>query len=214
MFVARILYPVQVLGPGNRVGIWVSGCPRRCEGCANPELWEQKESQNISMESLLDLVAGIADKHPIDGFTITGGEPFFQHEALEILLGALSKWSQDILVYSGYHRGEIESFASLEHIAVLIDGPYIQSQNKGLTLRGSENQTIHILKKEFEQRYHLYLQDKYSKIQNFFHRDSVISVGIHRPDYKTSLDTYTKNKGLMDGGHAHEPIHTQMAQRT
>lgn len=40
MYIARILYPVEVLGPGKRIGIWFCGCPRRCEGCSNPELWE------------------------------------------------------------------------------------------------------------------------------------------------------------------------------
>lgn len=214
MFVARILYPVQTLGPGNRVGIWVSGCPRRCEGCANPELWEQNESQNISLESLLDLVGQVANNNTIDGFTITGGEPFFQHEALEKLVQALTEWSEDILVFSGYERKDIESFASLANIAVLVDGPYVQEQNEGLTLRGSKNQIIHILKNEFEERYHLYLEDKYSKIQNFFDRGSVISVGIHRPDYAAALSSFTGSKGLIDGGNEHESVHTQMAQRT
>lgn len=214
MFVARILYPVQVLGPGNRVGIWVSGCPRRCEGCANPELWVQNQSQNISMDALLDLVDRIALNNIIDGFTITGGEPFFQHKELETLLQALTKWSEDILVFSGYERKEIESFASLSNIAVLIDGPYIQEQNEGLTLRGSQNQTIHILKEKFEERYNLYLQDKYSRIQNFFDRGSVISVGIHKPDYVTTLNSYAESKGLINGGNAHESVHTKMAQRT
>lgn len=36
MYIARILYPVEVLGPGKRIGIWFCGCPRRCEGCSQP----------------------------------------------------------------------------------------------------------------------------------------------------------------------------------
>ena len=77
-----------------------------------------------------------------------------------------------------------------------------------MTLRGSKNQTIHILKEEYEDRYNVYLQDKYSKIQNFFDRGSMISVGIHRPDYATSLNYYTENKGLIVGGNEHESVHT------
>ena len=45
MYVSRVLYPVNVLGIGNRVGIWTSICKHKCIGCSNPELWEAKESQ-------------------------------------------------------------------------------------------------------------------------------------------------------------------------
>ena len=47
MYIARILYPVEVLGPGKRIGIWFCGCPRRCEGCSNPELWEFQERYQV-----------------------------------------------------------------------------------------------------------------------------------------------------------------------
>lgn len=43
MYVARILYPVEVLGPGKRVGICFYGCPRKCKGCSNPRLWNFQE---------------------------------------------------------------------------------------------------------------------------------------------------------------------------
>ena len=36
--IARIFYPVKTLGPGNRVGIWTTGCLRGCQGCISPEL--------------------------------------------------------------------------------------------------------------------------------------------------------------------------------
>lgn len=36
MYVAGILYPVEVLGPGKRIGIWFSGCLSKCKGCSNP----------------------------------------------------------------------------------------------------------------------------------------------------------------------------------
>ena len=47
MNVARILYPVKVLGPGKRIGIWLCGCDRECFGCSNPELWEPKPEYEL-----------------------------------------------------------------------------------------------------------------------------------------------------------------------
>ena len=199
MYVARILYPVEVLGPGKRIGIWFCGCPRRCEGCSNPELWEFDENKKISVEHLLELIDHIAESNHIDGFTITGGEPFFQPKDLELLLEKLSRLSEDILVFSGYRKEEIEQFSSLENIAVLIDGPYIKERNHGLTLRGSDNQKIHILNERYRQRYEKYLTNEKSGIQNFLDGQSVISVGIHTPDYKEKVKTYMKQKGLIEG---------------
>ena len=60
MYIARILYPVKVLGPGNRVGIWFDGCNHQCPGCSNPELWnttERYETTISVVERLLDKVA-------------------------------------------------------------------------------------------------------------------------------------------------------------
>lgn len=50
MYVARILYPVMVLGPGKRIGIWFVGCRHQCKGCSNPELWETAEKYQITLQ--------------------------------------------------------------------------------------------------------------------------------------------------------------------
>ena len=82
MFIARVLYPVKVLGIGNRVGIWTSICNHKCEGCSNPELWVANESQKVSIDELLQTIKQIDEFKKIDGFTITGGDPFYQKEEL------------------------------------------------------------------------------------------------------------------------------------
>lgn len=199
MYIARLLYPVEVLGPGKRIGIWVCGCPHHCEGCSNPELWDLDETRAISIEHLCELIEKIAVSNPIDGFTISGGEPFYQAKELEILLEKLQFWSKDILVFSGYYKEEIEKFSSLDNIAVLVDGPYIKSRNRGLTLRGSDNQKIYILKDSYKTRYQKYLSNEKSKIQNFIEGQSVISVGIHMPDDKRELTKHMLEKGLIEG---------------
>lgn len=182
MYIARILYPVEVLGPGKRVGIWFCGCPRRCKGCSNPELWEFQERYRTSPETIFKLVQDIAEDNPIDGFTVTGGDPMYQPKELQQLLWLLKNISDDIIVYTGYHKDELEPYM-LANISVLIDGEYIEELNDNSLLRGSSNQNIIILDEKKKGMYEYYLQRETNRIQNFFVVDGVVSVGIHRPDF-------------------------------
>ena len=183
MYVARILYPVKVLGPGNRIGIWFCGCPRRCNGCSNPELWEFQSRYKTSLETVMSLIKKIAQAHVVDGFTITGGDPFFQPEDLAYLLEEIKQISDDIIVYTGYMKDELPA-PLLKNIAVLIDAPYIKTRNNNCLLRGSDNQTIYILSEKYRAPYEKYLVTAKNQIQNFATRDGYISVGIHLPDFK------------------------------
>ena len=199
MYIARVLYPVEVLGPGKRVGIWFCGCPRRCKGCSNPELWTFQERYRTSPQVVYELVLRIAAEHTIDGFTITGGDPMYQAAELQELLGLLRGISDDILVYTGYSIGEL-SRAALSGISVLIDGAYIESRNTGCALRGSDNQGIHILDPDYREKYAAYLNQHRNAIQNFMTADGVISVGIHRPNFMTEWKAGLRRKGLNDDG--------------
>ena len=189
MYIARILYPVEVLGCGKRVGIWFDGCPHHCKGCSNPELWDIHKRYSVSLENVMQLIGIIAEDNRIDGFTITGGEPFFQPDALDELTEKLSAFSGDILVYTGYELGELRDMNSesveavLSRISVLIDGKYIAEMNNNCTLRGSENQHIHIFSDKYRSAYEEYLRHE-NRIQNFTAGNSVISVGIHKKDFE------------------------------
>lgn len=186
MNVARILYPVEVLGPGKRVGIWVCGCKRACKGCSNPELWEQRPEYEATVDDIMDLVSRIAESHTIDGFTISGGEPMDQPGALSQLLPRLSAYSKDILTYTGYRIEELkarkdpDTDAALSQIGVLIDGEYREEENTDVLLRGSSNQRIHILIPEMAENYENYLSSAHNQIQNFTTSNGVVSVGIHK----------------------------------
>lgn len=195
MYVARVLYPVEVLGPGKRVGIWFCGCPHRCKGCSNPELWEFQDRYKTTPQRILGLVLQIAKKHPIDGFTITGGDPMYQSAALKELILLLRSISTDILVYTGYNRSEL-SDEQLSGITVLIDGEYIESRNTNCRLRGSDNQSIYILNDGFRERYNDYLSSTENQVQNFMTSDGMVSVGIHRPGFITDLNKAIMQKGV------------------
>lgn len=182
MYVARILYPVEVLGPGKRVGIWFCGCPRRCQGCSNPELWETQERYKTTPIAICEMIREIAKEHTIDGFTITGGDPMYQAEELQQLIMGLKTISDDIIVYTGYRKEELDPDI-LRHISVLIDGEYVEELNDNSFLRGSSNQNIYILDSSKKRKYEEYLNAGTNEIQNFFTADGVVSVGIHKPNF-------------------------------
>ena len=182
MYVARVLYPVEVLGPGKRVGIWFCGCPRRCKGCSNPELWKFQERYKTTPETIFQLVQDIAKDNSIEGFTISGGDPMYQPAELQQLLLLLKSISDDIVVYTGYNKKELKP-EWLANISVLIDGEYIETLNDNSLLRGSSNQNIIILDERKKDRYEDYLKRETNKIQNFFTADGAVSVGIHRPGF-------------------------------
>ena len=196
MYVARVLYPVEVLGPGKRIGIWFCGCPRRCKGCSNPELWELQDRYLTSPKQVFELVMQIAKSYPIEGFTLTGGDPLYQADDLQELIRLLQTISDDILVYTGYSITEINS-EYLRGIAVLIDGEYIEGSNNDCILRGSDNQIIHILDPNYKEKYEEYLLQSTNQIQNFMTSDGVISVGIHKPNFMNKLQKAVSGKGLV-----------------
>lgn len=197
LYLDRVLYPVTSLGPGRRLAIWVAGCARHCPGCANPELWECHPEQGVPLLRLLPTLKKLlAGKQP-DGITLTGGEPFDQAPALTALLCGLRDrmgWKMDVLCYSGYLREELvhdpERLTLLNHLSVLIDGPYLQEENQpSFALRGSANQRIWYEDEAQRVRYEEYLRLG-RQVQNFVYDYRILSVGIHNPPAEMDGGSY------------------------
>ena len=110
----------------------------------------------------------------------------------------MSKFSNDILVYTGFDYEEIllKYPELVSQIGVMIDGKYIQERNNGAVLRGSDNQRIIILNDRLADKYSSYLSTAQNEIQNFTSLDGVISVGIHKPGYENQVDILLRGKGL------------------
>lgn len=152
----RIFYPVKTLGYGERLGIWTIGCPRQCKNCSNPELQTAQPDKTVSVEFIVEKIEQLRDK--IDGITITGGDPFYQPEPIKELLAKIhSLGIEDVLVYTGYTYEEIFENSIfkqlLPYIGVLVDGPYKDKLNDNISIRGSSNQNIYILKPSLSNRY-------------------------------------------------------------
>ncbi|MCM1086641.1 MAG: radical SAM protein [Muribaculaceae bacterium] len=186
MYIDRILYPIETLGPGKRLVIWVRGCSRHCKGCANPELWDISNSKYFPVEDIAQIIQNIYADSPFDGVTISGGDPLEQKEELLLLLDEISKITDDVLLYTGYTYQEVcalltkeELMALMGKLSVLIDGPYVEKLNtKDAVLRGSSNQQIIYCSDKYREKYEEYLLAG-RKIQNVYMGNQLISVGIH-----------------------------------
>lgn len=111
----------------------------------------------MGLDALFGAVEHIAALRRVDGVTISGGEPVDQTEELLHLLGFLTGITDDVLLYTGYtgeelrRRGLLEDL--LERTAVLVCGPYDETCNDGLPLRGSSNQEVLFASGDVRRRY-------------------------------------------------------------
>ncbi len=199
MQIGKILFPVTTLGPGERLGIWVQGCSRFCEGCANPELQVFDDSKDTTPDKIFDATINLG----FEGITISGGEPFLQVKDLRILIEQYNNVGyDDILIYSGFTMQELVDKNDedinyiLSHISVLIDGPFDIGLVDNIPLRGSSNQNVWILNPKYKREYeNLLTQEK--KVDIFCFDDDIHFIGIPFKGYDSlykKLLTNRRNK--------------------
>lgn len=188
MQIDRILYPVESLGPGNRLVIWTVGCSKHCPHCANKELWAWDDSRDIAVDELFQMIKKNVDLEKVDGVTFTGGDPMEQMDDLLELLQMIRQHISDILVYTGYtwqeivEREPLKSESIRKNVSVLIDGRYVDELNDGkCVLRGSTNQKIYYFDPTMQRKYEEYME-KGRKVQNIYSDSGVVSVGIHNKE--------------------------------
>lgn len=145
-------------GPGTRAVIWVQGCTLNCPGCFNPDTHDTGIRQLVSKSELAERVLAISG---IEGVTISGGEPFLQAAALAEFGKIMHEADLGVIVFSGFTYEELTQAdkpdwnALLAVSDLLIAGPFIQELTCNLALRGSSNQTLHLL----SDRYKAYQDD-------------------------------------------------------
>jgi anaerobic ribonucleoside-triphosphate reductase activating protein len=133
-----------VNGPGNRAMIHFQGCTLACPGCFNTFTHSKAGGEEISVHDLINRIP-----LTVDGVTISGGEPFLQPESLLELVISLRKHHDSIVVFSGFYLKEIQKMTYgpkiLNYVDVLIDGRFDPEKIAEDGLRGSSNQTVHLL---------------------------------------------------------------------
>jgi anaerobic ribonucleoside-triphosphate reductase activating protein len=147
-----------VNGPGTRAVVWVQGCLRECVGCFNTASWSFAPNQIVSIE---ELAAKILANGRNTGVTFSGGEPFWQARALAELARLLKAQGLNVMSFSGFtleqlqgNNAPVGSFALLEQLDILIDGPYVESLaiHSPDSPVSSRNQRVHVFNPEFVDR--------------------------------------------------------------
>lgn len=143
--ISRLHFPVTTLGPGRRVGLWFQGCSIRCAGCISVDTWDAAEGPVASAT----VAAELARLAPFaDGLTVSGGEPFDQPDALAYLLGVWRAHSpRSIFLFTGFEHEAVAPWLAAHPglVDAVMTGPFRSDLPQHSALRGSDNQTLHIL---------------------------------------------------------------------
>lgn len=148
-----------VNGEGVCVSLWTAGCPHRCPGCFNSEIWDYNNGKTVPNDIKGQIVKAISANGIQRNFSVLGGEPLspqnreFVSDIIKIVRSAYPHIK--IYLWSGYTYQELLDFndkninSILSQINFLIDGRF-EEDKKDLTLklRGSSNQNIIELNKE------------------------------------------------------------------
>ncbi|MFN3197095.1 MAG: 4Fe-4S single cluster domain-containing protein [Bradymonadia bacterium] len=143
----------EVNGPGQRVVIWVQGCPLDCPGCFNPGTHDGEAGRSVTLRALFDEILEARGPETV-GVTFSGGEPFEQAALLADLSTLLREaWpSVSLMAFSGYVLEHLRSDeapagseALLRALDVLVDGPFDPWRPGRLPWRGSSNQRLWVL---------------------------------------------------------------------
>ena len=200
-------FPVTVLGPGRRIGIWTQGCRIHCKGCVSQDTWAADPARETTVARLMAWCRKTAAAG-FDGVTISGGEPFDQPQALSALLDALRDWRSDaaldfdLLCYSGYPLATLRRKHAkiLDRLDALIPEPFVETQPLTHLWRGSANQTLVPLSERGHARYAAYVDapaDTFGKrIQAGVDGQRIWFVGIPARGDMAALETLCAERGV------------------
>ena len=138
-----IKYGTSVDGIGLRTSLYCAGCENRCPGCHNPQSWDEKGGDAITMDELYNRIVE-ADMN----VTFTGGDPMLHPEGFIALASLIKRnTNKTIWCYTGYSFEELLSHPIRRQLVelcdVIVDGRYIEAERDlSLHFRGSRNQRI------------------------------------------------------------------------
>ena len=138
--------------PGTSVTFFTQGCPHRCEGCHNPETWDFEGGEEVTHDTILEVIEAITANGLHRNLCIMGGEPLCPENQFltNLIINAVKEKLPDTKIYlwTGYCLEDLDMSNNriksiLEQVDCIIDGPYDKTKRDvSLFMRGSSNQRI------------------------------------------------------------------------
>lgn len=138
--------------PGTSVTFFTQGCPHRCEGCHNPETWDFEGGEEVTHDTILEIIEAITANRLHRNLCIMGGEPLCPENQFltNLIINSVKEKLPDTKIYlwTGYCLEDLDMSNNriksiLEQVDCIIDGPYDKTKRDvSLFMRGSSNQRI------------------------------------------------------------------------
>ena len=138
--------------PGTSVTFFTQGCPHRCEGCHNPETWDFEGGEEVTHDTILEVIKAITANGLHRNLCIMGGEPLCPENQFltNLIINSVKEKLPDTKIYlwTGYCLEDLDMSNNriksiLEQVDCIIDGPYDKTKRDvSLFMRGSSNQRI------------------------------------------------------------------------
>lgn len=143
----KIQYNDIAGGAGWRTTVWFAGCPLRCPGCHNPELWDRHNGSPMDFPEYR-AVRDSLDEPRTAGLNLLGGEPLADWNLGEayVLANLAASRGLDTWLWTGYGFEEaLERAPWLNDprrgVRMVIAGPYEQGlRDTSIPYMGSSNQ--------------------------------------------------------------------------
>ncbi len=155
-------------GEGIRTVVWTQGCKHDCYNCHNKQTHNFEGGVLYDVDELKDKISNLDLQ---DGITFSGGDPFFQPQALLELAKHSKSCGLNVWAYTGFtfeKMLENEMFCEiLQFVDVLVDGKF-EEANKSYdsAFRGSSNQRLIDVQRSFANN-KICLHDNESKFLTF-----------------------------------------------
>lgn len=117
--------------------MFVQGCKHHCDGCQNPETWDLNGGIEMTASEIAE---DFRRRRLLDGITLSGGDPFFQHNSCAELLKLLP--GVNVWIYTGFEYEEICDTELAKMADVLVTGKFVKELACEGKMYGSSNQKI------------------------------------------------------------------------